>query len=104
MAFSHLHFDDTLPYGRILRSALRQNEQADRELAAIVSLFGTMIDGDGTLDAHYNEVTSRFGFPNNATAHSTYNELQSTYSKTSGNGNVVNSRAARDQLFALLRG
>lgn len=104
MAFDHIHFDDTTQYGRILRRALSTNESADDQLADVMSLIESMIDGDGSQDAHYTEVTVRFAFPSNAIAHAAFNELASAYAKTSGNGAVTNSRAARDQLFAFLRG
>jgi hypothetical protein len=104
MAFTHIHFDDTSQYGRILRAALQTNEAADDQLADVVALFESMLDGDGSLDAHYTEATIRFAFPNNALAHAALNELRSAYSKSSGNGSVTNVRAARDQMFAFLRG
>lgn len=104
MAFNHIHFDDSTQYGRLLRQMVRTNEQADDQLTDIMSLVQSMIDGDGSQDAHYTEVTVRFGFPSNALAHAAFNELASAYAKTSGNGAVTNSRAARDQLFAYLRG
>lgn len=104
MAFNHIHFDSDLPHGRILRNALNMNEQADDLLADVVSLMTAMLDGDGSLDLHYLEIQSRFGFPSTAKAHAAVNELNSAHSKTSGNGSVTNSRAARDQLFAYLRG
>jgi hypothetical protein len=104
MAFTHIHFDDTSQYGRILRNALQTNEAADDQLADVVGLIQSMLDGDGTSDAHYTEVTVRFAFPTNALAHAAFNELSSAYSKTSGNGSVSNVRAARDQMFAYLRG
>lgn len=104
MAFTHIHFDDSTQYGRILRRMLTTNEQADDQLADVVALFQSMIDGDGSQDGHYTEVTVRFGFPSNAIAHAAFNELASAYAKTSGDGAVTNARAARDQLFAYLRG
>lgn len=104
MAFTHIHFDDTTQYGRLLRNMLRTNESADDQLADMVSLIQSMLDGDGSADGHYTEVTVRFGFPSNTLAHAAFNELASAYAKTSGNGAVTNSRAARDQLFAYLRG
>lgn len=104
MAFNHLHFDSQLPHGRLLRQALTVNETADDQLADVVSLMAAMLDGDGSQDAHYTEIQSRFGFTSTAKAHAAYNELSSAYAKTSGNGSVSNVRAARDQLFAYLRG
>jgi hypothetical protein len=104
MAFDHIHFDETSQYGRLLRTALRTNETADDLLADVISLFESMLDGDGSADAHYTEVRIRFAFPTDALAHAAFNELASAYAKTSGNGAVTNTRAARDQLFAFLRG
>jgi hypothetical protein len=69
-----------------------------------MSLIQSMLDGDGSADGHYTEVTIRFGFPTNALAHAAFNELASAHAKTNGNGAVTNTRAARDQLFAFLRG
>jgi hypothetical protein len=104
MAFTHIHFDDTTQYGRLLRTMLRTNESADDQLADIMSLIQSMLDGDGSSDAHYTEVAVRFAFATNALAHAAFNELASAHAKTSGNGAVTNTRAARDQLFAFLRG
>jgi hypothetical protein len=104
MAFNHIHFDDTTQYGRLLRQMIRTNEAADDQLADVMSLMQSMLDGDGSQDAHYTELTVRFAFPSNAIAHAAFNELASAYAKTSGNGAVTNVRAARDQMFAYLRG
>jgi hypothetical protein len=104
MAFPHIHFDEQSQYGRLLRTMLRTNEAADDQFTDIMSLVQSMLDGDGSQDAHYTEVTIRFAFPSNALAHAAFNELASAYAKTSGNGAVTNTRAARDQLFAYLRG
>jgi hypothetical protein len=104
MAFDHIHFDDTTQYGRILRRMLNTNESGDDQFTDTMSLLESMLDGDGSSDAHYTEITVRFGFPSNALAHAAFNELASGYAKTSGNGAVTNVRAARDQMFAFLRG
>lgn len=101
---NHIHFDASLPHGRILRHALVMNEQADDLLADVVSMMTAMLEGDGSLDTHYTEIMSRFAFASTAKARAAYDELQSAYSKTSGNGSVSNARAARDQMFAYLRG
>lgn len=104
MAFAHIHFDDSSQYGRILRKTLQTCEQADDGLTDIRDLMFQMIDGDGTNDSHYAEVALRFGFASNAIAHSAFSEIDSAYAKTSGNSSVSNVRAARDQLYAKLRG
>ena len=101
---SHFHFDDQTSYGRMLRRTLQMSEEADDLLADVRDVMIQMRSGDGSDAAHYAEVQSRFGFVSNATAKSAFEELDSAYSKTSGNGSVDNVRAARDQLFAKLRG
>jgi hypothetical protein len=104
MAFTHIHFDDQTQYGRQLRRMLNQSEEADDGMADLLSVMEQMRDGDGSQAAHYAEVTARFGFATDAKAKAAYDELSSAWSKISGNGQVTDSRAARDQLFAKLRG
>jgi hypothetical protein len=104
MAFSHLHFNDQTPYGRLLRRALNMNEESDEALKDVRDLMSTMINGDGSADAHYTELTTRFGFGSDADAHAAFLETDTCYSKTSGNASVTNVRAARDQWFSKLRG
>jgi hypothetical protein len=104
MAFNHIHFNDQTQYGRQLRRVLDQAEESDDGFTDIRDLMIQMRDGDGSQDAHYAELTTRFGFTSDAKARAAFEELDSAYSKTSGNGSVTNVRAARDQLFAKLRG
>jgi len=104
MAFAHLHFNDSLQYGRHLRRALQLSEEADDLLKDVRDIFIQMKDGDGSEASHFTEVTTRFGFVSDASSKAAFEELDSAYSKTSGDGSVSNVRAARDQLFAKLRG
>ena len=106
MAFAHLYFNDQLQHGRMLRRTLQMMEQADDLLADVRDVMVQMRDGaDNPADhTNYTEVASRFGFASNTKAREAFLELDSAYSKTSGNGVVTNVRAARDQLFAKLRG
>lgn len=117
MAFAHIHFNQGTQYGAKIRQMLTLNEEGDDLLQDVIDMMAQMIDGDGSQDSHYAEVTKRFGFGDydvttasaptaaqNAVSHAAYSELQSAYSKTSGNGSVSSVRAARDQMFAKLRG
>jgi hypothetical protein len=104
MAFAHIHFNDQTQYGRQLRRALNMSEEADDQLSDVRDMMIQMRDGDGSQDAHYTELTTRFGFLSDAKARAAFEELDSAFSKTSGNGQVSNVRAARDQLYAKLRG
>jgi hypothetical protein len=104
MAFAHIHFDNASPYGRTLRQMLDLMEQGDDLIADVRDTMIQMRDGDGSADEHYAEVTNRFGFATDAKARAAFEELDSAYSKTSGDGSVSNVRAARNQLYAKLRG
>jgi hypothetical protein len=104
MAFAHIHFGDQSTYGRFLRRMLQQMEDSDDLMADVRDLMIQMRDGDGSQAIHYAEVTARFGFASDAKAKAAFDEIDSAYSKTSGNGSVSNVRAARDQLYAKLRG
>lgn len=104
MPFAHIHFNDQTQYGRQLRRLLDMSEEADDLFTDVRDVMIQMRDGDGSQDAHYAEVTSKFGFASDAKARAAFEELDSAYAKTSGNGSVSNVRAARDQLFAKLRG
>jgi hypothetical protein len=115
MAFAHLLFDDTTKYGRILRTFLQKSEAADDEFTDVRDLIIQMRDGDGSQNVHYANVVKNFRFAGydptqgsptdaqNAVARAAFEEIDSAYSKTSGNGNVSNVRAARDQMYAKLR-
>jgi hypothetical protein len=104
MAFNHIHFNDQTAYGRKLRRMLDLMEEGDDLMSDVRDLMIQMRDGDGSQDAHYAELTTRFGFTSDAKARAAFEELDSAFSKTSGNGEVTNVRAARDQLYAKLRG
>ena len=105
MAFNHITFNDQTAHGRLLRRMLNQAEESDREHAYVRDVMIQMCEGGDASDAaNFAEVTARFGFPSNAKAKAAFDELDSAYSKTSGNGSVSNVRAARDQLYAKLRG
>lgn len=104
MAFAHIHFNDQTQYGRQLRRMLQLMEESDDLMKDVRDMMIQMRDGDGSQDAHYAEVTSRFGFASDAKARAAFEELDSAYSKTSGDGSVSDVRAARDQLYAKLRG
>lgn len=121
MAFAHIIFNDGTKYGGMLRKLLNQIEQGDELFVDVRDVMIQMRDGDGSQASHYAEVTKQFGFggfeptgdygsgvgvpsaAQNALAKSAFDELDSAFSKTSGNGSVSNVRAARDQFIAKLR-
>jgi hypothetical protein len=103
MAFAHIYFNDGTKYGAMLRRSVNLNEEADQAFSAVRDVIIQMRDGDGSQAIHYAEVTQKFGFASDAKAKAAFDELESAFSKTSGNGSVTNVRAARDQFVAKLR-
>lgn len=104
MPFAHIHFNDQTQYGRQLRRTLQMMEESDDSLKDVRDMMIQMRDGDGSQTIHYAEVTARFGFINDTQSKAAFDEIDSAYSKTSGDGAVSTVRTARDQLFAKLRG
>lgn len=115
MAFAHIIFDKNSQYGSKLSRLLDLLETGDDLFTDVRDVMIQMRDGDGSQNVHYAEVTRRFRFgeydpvqgaptdAQNALARAAFEEIDSAYAKTSGNGSVDNVRAARDQLFAKLR-
>ena len=101
---AYIYFNDQTSFGRLLRRTLNLMEEGDDLMADVRDVIVQMRSGDGSDAAHYAEVQSRFGFESNAKAKEAFEELDSAYSKTSGNGVVLNARAARDQLYSKMRG
>lgn len=104
MANNHIYFNQQTQFGQLLRRLLSAMEQGDDLMTDVRDCMIQMRDGDGTQDAHYVTITARFGFDSDAKARAAFEELDSAYSKTSGNVSVSNVRAARDQFMAKLRG
>lgn len=116
MAINHIHFNAATQYGQLLRAALNTCESADEQLEDVRDMLIQMRDGDGSDPSHYANVVKRIGIldysstqgeptlEQNTAAKALFDELDSAYSKTSGNGQVSDVRAARDQLYAKLRG
>lgn len=87
-------------HGRFLQRVVSSISDGDHWFKELMAMMAQMLDGDGSQDAHFATITTRFGFPDTATAHAAYSELLSCYSKTSGDGSVSSVRAARDQFVA----
>lgn len=89
-------------HGGMLQKAILTNRDGDRLLADVRAIMVQMLDGDGSVDAHYATIQARFGFESVAAARAAFAEIDSAYNKTSGDGQVDHVRVARDQLFARL--
>jgi hypothetical protein len=103
MAVGHYQFNDQLQHGRILRRVLNGAESFLDEGQDLLTAGAQMIDGDGSQDAHFTYFTTKFGFPDNATARNAWNEFQSVMSKITGNGSVTDTNAAIVQALAKFR-
>jgi hypothetical protein len=103
MAIAHLYFQDNLPHGRMLRSALKQQEDGYLQLLEIMSTMQLMIDGDGSQSSQFNAVMTRFGFESLTTAKAAWDELNSWKSKITTDGSVTFVNAAMLQVFNKFR-
>lgn len=100
MSNYYLYQPTSSTHGKYLQRVVSSTNDADKYFSDLMALLSQMLDGDGSQDAHYATITTRFGFADTTTAHNAYNELQSSFSKISGNGSVDSVRAARDQMVA----
>lgn len=110
------NFDQTTRHGVLLQEMLQVNEDADDRLRRYREMLIQMRTGDGSQLSHYDDSVKFFGWggyspvqgtPTDAQrtlARDHFSEVDSAFSKTSGNGQVSDVRAARDQLFAKHRG
>lgn len=112
---AHILFDDSSKYGRQLRECLNLMERGDESQVDVRDFMVQMRSGDGSQDAHYDTIVRRLGVegytPTQGTptalqlaaARALFEEFDSAFVKTSGNGSVTNVRAARDQVLSRLR-
>jgi len=103
MAFTHLYYDRTKPYGIMLGNVMSNLESSLNALNGIIGTMQLMINGDGSLDAHYVEITSRFGFPDDATSHNAFNELVAVQGKVNVDTSVTNVHTALVQAINKFR-
>jgi len=73
----HISFDDQLPHGRQLRSALSKIEDGAEGIKDTLASMSLMLDGDGSQAAHFPVVTAKFGFDSDAKAKEGYDEINS---------------------------
>lgn len=62
-----------------------------------------MLSGDGSQDAHYTYIATKFGFPDDATAHAAVNEFNSVMGKIISDASVSSVNAAIKQAMAKFR-
>lgn len=104
MADLHLDFVSATPHSARLRNTLNHGEAFLEGMGHEIATMQLMIDGDGTQASHFVGVAASYGFENTGTdAKAAWEELQSAYSKVSGDGSVSNVNAALKQLFNKLR-
>ena len=109
MAYVKTQFSDGLQHGQILRRALSNLELGREGLEDIVAAMALMIDGDGSNVSHFGEVTSRFGFveqagaPSGTTAKAAFEELNSLLFKLTTNASVTDVLNAQTQAYNKFR-
>ena len=103
MAVAHIYFNDQSQYGRLIRRALQMTEDGLDNLNDVLGVMGFMIDGDGSLAAHFSYATTKFGFGSDADTKAAYEELQSLAFKLNTNSSVTDVNAALLQAFNKFR-
>ena len=59
-------------HGRFLQRVVSSISDGDHWFKELMAMMAQMLDGDGSQDAHFATITTRFGFPDTATAHAAY--------------------------------
>lgn len=77
MATTYIDFDPQTAIGRKLSRSLQMIREARDVLRDALATMATMVDGDGSDASHFTILTSEAGYPSNAVAKSSWNELQS---------------------------
>ena len=103
MAVTHIHFGQTNQYGNKLRSCMQQLEDSCNGLNELIGMMSLMLNGDGTQDAHYTDITAKFAFESDAFAHAALNELLALQAKLNVNTSVTNVRTALEQAWNKFR-
>lgn len=110
MAISHLQFGNSTTAASNLRSGLQQLESGRETLIKVLAQMATMLSGDGSSIAHFDEVVIRFGVNDYATgqavtdaqrtvAKGLWDELNSCMAKLTTDASVSNVQAAILQLM-----
>lgn len=106
-ARTNLYFNGSGQYGGRLRSGLNALETAMDHLNDVLANMTTMIDGDGSADAHYAEIQDRYGFKSDsvglAEARLAYAELSSVMAKLNNDTEQTNVNSAINQVINRLR-
>lgn len=100
---THYVFNPGTASGGRLRNALNQLEQGKLQLTSEQATMNADLDGDGSLDAHFGNVTSRYGFANTSDAHLAWSEINSALSKINTDTAQTSTDTALKQLFTKLR-
>ncbi len=103
MAFQKIFIDPAKQYGQRLLGGLTQFENGLKTISDIRDTMTLMIDGDGSNESMFNEVTLRFGTISNTASKAAWDELNSCLAKQFTDGSITFVNAAREQLFDKLR-
>lgn len=103
MAIAHINFNQGTQHGLLLKNGLQKLEDSLGELNEIKGTMQLMIDGDGSLAAHFTYMTGKFGFTDDAGAKAAWDELNSLLFKLNTDSSVDNVHAALVQAFNKFR-
>jgi hypothetical protein len=97
MANHILYQPSTSTHGKYLQRMLSAMEQGDVYLVELRAVMVEMLEGDGSTDAHYANIKTRFGFETDTKAKEAYAAINNCFDA------LQSVRVARDQLYNKLR-
>ena len=104
MPLDNIQFDsNTSTHGKYLRQGLQGLNNGFDDLNEVLDNMLHMIDGDGTSETHFTEVTARYGFVSNTAAKSGWDELNSVMFKLNTDTSVTSVNAAIKQILAKMK-
>ena len=104
MPLDNIQFDSTTStHGRYLRQGLQGLNNGFDDLNEVLANMNHMLNGDGTAEAHFTEMTARYGFGTNAIAKAGWDELNSVMAKLNTDASVTSVNAAIKQILAKMK-
>lgn len=100
---NHIWYNKSTEYGQLLTNVLKLTKQADSALDDLRDTMIQMRDADGTQDADYALIATRFGFETTAAARAAFDLVDAVYQRIVVNTSVTQVRASRANVISRLR-
>lgn len=98
MALTHVGFSRGTPAGGRLDNLLNHLRAFMDSMPHELATMAKMVNGDGSLAAHFTYMTDKYGFDNDAAAKAAFDELNAAWAKVAGDTSQTNVNAALKQV------